>query len=86
MGDEEAIERVWRVAKSAGQDGARHNVPVIGLDASELGWVRTLISLLRHPDPAVPALTRHALEYLADSAAPGKAPGIPEEPPLDNAS
>jgi len=57
---------------------------VIGVDASELGWVRALISLLRHPDPAVAELTRHALEYLSDSAASRKAPSPPEAPRLDN--
>jgi len=73
------------VAKSAEQDRARHNVPVIGLDATELRWVRMLISLLRHPDPTVPELTRRALEYLTDSAATGKPPGDAEDFPLDNA-
>ena len=72
------------MAKNAGPGGARPTVPVIGLDASELRWVRALISLLRHPDPVVAELTRHALEYLSDSAASRKAPGIAETPPLDN--
>ena len=72
------------VAKSAGPGSARPTVPVIGVDASELRWVRALVSLLRHPDPVVPELTRHALEYLSDSAAPRIAPGIPETPRLDN--
>ncbi|MGB7762238.1 MAG: hypothetical protein WBL61_20560 [Bryobacteraceae bacterium] len=57
---------------------------MIGLDASELRWVRELIALLRHPDPTVAELTRHALEYLSDSAASRKAHAVPEEPPLDN--
>jgi hypothetical protein len=73
------------VANSAGQDRARHNLPVIGLDATELRWVRTLISLLRHPDPAVPELTRRALDYLTDSAATAKPAGDAESLPLDNA-
>ncbi len=72
------------MVKSTGSSGTRRTVPVIGLDAKELHWVRALISLLRHPDPAVQELTRHALEYLRDSAEKRAAPGIPETPPLDN--
>jgi len=52
---------------------------VIGVDASELRWVRALIALLRHPDPVVAELTRHTLDYLRDSAASRKA----EAPRLD---
>ncbi len=44
-------------------------VSLIGIDGSELGWVRMLVGLLRHPDPTVPELARHALLYLADAAA-----------------
>jgi hypothetical protein len=51
---------------------------------SELRWVRALIALLRHPDPVVAELTRHALEYLSDSAASRKTPGTLEGPRLDN--
>jgi len=72
------------VAKKAGPGGARPTVPVIGVDASELRWVRELISLLRHPDPVVAELTRHALDYLSDSAASRKAPATPDAQPLDN--
>lgn len=72
------------MAKSAGPGGARPTVPVIGVDASELRWVRMLISLLRHPDPIVAELTRHALEYLSDSAESGKSPVTAEAEPLDN--
>jgi len=64
------------VAKNSGPGSARPTVPVIGVDASELRWVRALISLLRHPDPVVPELTRHALDYLSDSAASRKAPRL----------
>ncbi|HEY9140871.1 MAG TPA: hypothetical protein VIN93_08260 [Bryobacteraceae bacterium] len=71
------------MAKSADPSGARPTVPVIGVDASELRWVRALISLLRHPDPVVAELTRHALEYLSDSAASKKAPGT-QDTPLDH--
>jgi hypothetical protein len=56
---------------------------VIGVDSSELRWVRALISLLRHPDPVVAELTRNALEYLSDSAALRKAPGA-QDTPLDH--
>jgi hypothetical protein len=44
-------------------------VAVAGLDAGELRWIRTLVSLLRHPDPSIPELARQALIYLADAAA-----------------
>ena len=73
------------MAKSSGPGGARPTVPVIGVDTTELRWVRELISLLRHPDPVVAELTRHALEYLSDSAASRKGQGTPETPRLDNA-
>jgi len=46
-----------------------HTVPVIGIDPSELPWIRMLVALLRHPDPIVPELTRQALHYLEASAA-----------------
>lgn len=72
------------MANSAGQGCARHNVPVIGLDATELRWVRTLVSLLRHPDPVVAELTRHALEYLTDSAAQRDPAEVADTPPLDH--
>ena len=39
-------------------------IPMIGLDPAELVSVRTLIYLLRHPDPVVPELTLQALSYL----------------------
>ena len=41
---------------------------VIGVDPSELRWVRMLVNLLRHADPQVPELTRQALQYLTDTA------------------
>jgi hypothetical protein len=43
-------------------------VPVIGIEPAELGWIRMLILLLRHPDPVVPELTRQALLYLETAA------------------
>jgi hypothetical protein len=43
-------------------------VPMIGLYAEELSWIRTLVALLRHPDPAVAELTRQALLYLSRGA------------------
>ena len=43
-------------------------VPMIGIDPAELVWIRTLVLLLRHPDPVVPELTRQALRYLEASA------------------
>ena len=44
-------------------------VSVVGIETSELRWIRTLIALLRHPDPSIPELARQALMYLMDSAA-----------------
>jgi hypothetical protein len=58
---------------------------VIGLDATELRWVRTLVSLLRHPDPVVPELTRQALDYLTDSAVQRVPAEVADTPPLDRA-
>lgn len=43
-------------------------VPVIGIEPSELAWIRALVTLLRHPDPVVPELTRQALQYLEGAA------------------
>jgi len=45
-----------------------NTVPVIGIDPSELAWIRILVLLLRHPDPVVPELTRQALTYLEAAA------------------
>ena len=43
-------------------------VSVIGVEPDELRWVRTLVSLLRHPDPGMPELARQALLYLVKAA------------------
>ena len=43
-------------------------VAVIGVDQNELRWLRTLVGLLRHPDPSVPELARQALLYLSGAA------------------
>jgi hypothetical protein len=48
------------------------SVPVIGVEPAELPWLRTLVQLLRHPDPAVVELTRQALIYLQTAAAEPK--------------
>ena len=71
------------MAKSAVRGDVKKTVPVIGLDAGELPWVRSLVSLLRHPDPLVGELTRQALDYLTNSAVQRSAA---EEQRLDNAS
>jgi hypothetical protein len=42
--------------------------PVIGIDPEELTSIRTLVWLLRHPDPVVPELARQALLYLEAAA------------------
>ena len=44
-------------------------VSVIGIEDAELRWIRSLVQLLRHPDPSVPELARQALIYLSKSAA-----------------
>lgn len=43
-------------------------ISLIGVDREELRWLRTLVSLLRHPDPSVPELARQALLYLTGAA------------------
>jgi hypothetical protein len=43
-------------------------VSVIGVELDELQWVKTLIFLLRHPEPGTPELARQALLHLAKVA------------------
>ncbi|HEY1335946.1 MAG TPA: hypothetical protein VGF59_00485 [Bryobacteraceae bacterium] len=43
-------------------------VAVVGVENNELNWVRTLLFLLRHPDPSVAELARQALVYLTEAA------------------
>jgi len=52
------------------------NVAVIGLATHELGSIRTLVSLLRHPDPTIPELARQALKYLTDAAGRDRRPAM----------
>lgn len=52
-----------------------NTVPMIGLYAEELPWIRMLTALLRHADPMVAELTRQALLYLSQHA--GLAPDAP---------
>ncbi len=57
------------------------NVPMIGLSPDELPWVRSLVALLRHPDPTIPELARQALLYLSRAAQdPDAAHTSPAEP------
>ena len=44
------------------------SVSMIGVHPDEIPWLHTLVWLLRHPDPAVPELTRQALLYLEATA------------------
>jgi len=44
-------------------------VPMIGLYSSEIQWVRMLVYLLRHPEPAVAELARQAMLHLTCKAA-----------------
>lgn len=41
---------------------------IIGVEREELRWLRTLVWLLRHPDPTVPELARQAILYLTGAA------------------
>jgi hypothetical protein len=41
---------------------------VIGVEREELRWLRTLVWLLRHPDPNAPQLARQTLLYLTEAA------------------
>ncbi len=41
---------------------------MIGIDLEELVWLRTLIFLLRHPDPVNSEMAQQALQYLAENA------------------
>jgi hypothetical protein len=43
-------------------------VSVVGIEPVELGWIRMLLFLLRHPDPIVQELTRQAVLYLFEKA------------------
>jgi hypothetical protein len=47
---------------------SERQLSVIGVDREELRWMRTLVWLLRHPDPTVPELARQALLYLTGAA------------------
>jgi len=58
-------------------------VSLIGIEAGELRWIRTLVLLLRHPDPSVPELARQALIYLTHSAEERQ---FPEARPMDHTS
>jgi len=44
------------------------NTALIGFETHELGWLRLLLFLLRHPDPTIPELARQALLYLEEAA------------------
>jgi hypothetical protein len=60
-------------------------VSMIGIGANELRWIRTLVQLLRHPDPSVSELTRQALLYMAEAAGRTAVPPVPSprRPPAD---
>lgn len=49
--------------------GDMYKLSMIGLDPSEIEWVRLVIGLLRHPDPVVGEVAREALRYLEGVAA-----------------
>jgi hypothetical protein len=60
-----------------------NSVFIIGLNPDELPWMRALVRLLRHPDPAIPELARQAVLYL-EAAADSHEPRIDARPPLDH--
>ncbi len=43
-------------------------VSVIGIEPGELAWVRTMLFLLRHPDPLIAEMVRQAMLYLERNA------------------
>jgi hypothetical protein len=45
-------------------------VAVIGVEPAELTVVRSLLAMLRHPDPVTREMTRRAILYLEANAAP----------------
>jgi len=55
-------------------------VAVIGIEPGELAWVRTLLFLLRHPDPLIAEMVRQALLYLERN---GCQKELPEATPID---
>jgi hypothetical protein len=44
------------------------SVSMIGIDQTELSWLRMLLFLLRHPDPLISEMVQQALIYLAKNA------------------
>ena len=48
--------------------GKQNNAAVIGISPAELSCLKTVVSLLRHPDPTIPALVHQALKYLSEAA------------------
>ena len=57
-------------------------VSMIGIDPSELRWIRLLLLLLRHPDPGIAELTHQALLYVTEAA---QRRAQPRNEPLDYA-
>jgi hypothetical protein len=52
------------VPKSISEGVMAKTVSMIGIDPGELVWVRTLLFLLRHPDPLIAEMVKQALLYL----------------------
>ena len=48
--------------------GKNNNAAMIGISPNELACLKTVVSLLRHPDPTIPALVHQALKYLLEAA------------------
>jgi hypothetical protein len=60
--DEKSVEESRKVKEMSAQ------LSMIGVEGEELRWLKTLVWLLRHPDPRVPELARQAMLYLTGAA------------------
>jgi hypothetical protein len=62
------------------------NAAMIGLSTPEVAYLKTVVSLLRHPDPTIPALVDQALMYILEAANRPYIPfHIPEDEPVRRA-
>ncbi len=61
---------------------AMNNALMIGLSKPEVACLRSVVSLLRHPDPTIPALVHQALLYIVEAS---NRPYVPMQLPQDRA-
>jgi hypothetical protein len=59
-----------------------NNAAMIGLSKPEVACLRKVVSLLRHPDPTIPALVDQALLYIVEAS---NRPYVPMRLPEDEA-